>query len=266
MRKVLLSDLDGTLLDLKSYSFAQSEASVNELKEEGVPIVFCSSKSRVEQEFYRGALGIEDPFIVENGSAIFIPRGYFSKKIPFNTYVIDDFEVITIGKPVGFIRDVIHQSRTYLGLSFTCYFDLSAEDVSMYTGLDLRSSRRAMQREFSETILKGDVNDGFLDFLSHNKLKSIPGSKFQTIISSNADKGKAVDILLALYENEWGEVKSYGVGDSVNDFEMLQTVDDPYLVQRPGSQWAELDDVTIKNVQGIGPAGWNKVSRILLES
>ena len=41
MRKVLLSDLDGTLLDLKSYSFAQSEASVNELKEEGVPIVFC---------------------------------------------------------------------------------------------------------------------------------------------------------------------------------------------------------------------------------
>ena len=266
MKKVLLSDLDGTLLDLKSYSFAQSEASVKALKQKGIPIVFCSSKSRVEQEHYREALEISDPFIVENGSAIFIPKGYFSKPIPFNTYQTEHYEVIALGKPVSYIREVIHEARTYLSLSFLCYFDISAEEVSMHTGLDLKSSRRAMQREFSETILKGKVNEPFLNFLAQNGLRNIPGSKFQTIISDKADKGKAVDILLALYENEWGEVKSYGVGDSVNDFEMLQNVDDPYLVQRPGSLWAELDDENIKNVQGVGPEGWNRVSQIMLDS
>lgn len=266
MRKVLLSDLDGTLLDLKSYSFAQSADSVRALKRKEIPIVFCSSKSRVEQEFYREAMGINDPFIVENGSAIFIPKGYFTKRIPYNTYVIENYEVITIGKPVGYIRDVIKQTRNFLGLSFVCYFDLCAEEVSMYTGLDLKASRRAMEREFSETILRGDINQSFLDFLEKKNLRNIPGSKFQTIISNKADKGKAVDVLLSLYQNEWGEVKSYGVGDSVNDFEMLQTVDDPYLVQRPGNLWAELNDVAIKNIQGIGPEGWNKVSKIMLES
>ncbi|NVK82799.1 MAG: mannosyl-3-phosphoglycerate phosphatase, partial [Cytophagia bacterium] len=165
-----------------------------------------------------------------------------------------------------YIRDVIRQTRNFLGLSFVCYFDLCAEEVSMYTGLDLKSSRRAMEREFSETILRGSINQSFLDFLEKKNLRNIPGSKFQTIISNKADKGKAVDVLLSLYQNEWGEVKSYGVGDSINDFEMLQTVDDPYLVQRPGNQWADLNDVAIKNIHGIGPEGWNKVSRIMLES
>lgn len=266
MKKVLLSDLDGTLLDLKSYSFAKSIDAVNNLKRNDIPVVFCSSKSREEQEYYGEALGLKDPFIVENGSAIFIPKGYFSKKIPFNTYQIDDYEVISLGKSVSYIREVIHEARTYLGLSFVCYFDLCAEEVSMHTGLDLKASRRAMKREFSETILRGRVNKGFLDFLEYKGLRSIPGSKFQTIISLNADKGNAVDVLLSLYENEWGDVKSYGVGDSVNDFEMLQTVDDPYLVQRPGEFWADLQDVAIKNVQGVGPVGWKKVSQIMLEA
>ncbi|WP_420387003.1 HAD-IIB family hydrolase [Roseivirga sp.] len=266
MRRVLFSDLDGTLLDLKSYSFARTLKSVGALKSQGIPIVFCSSKSRVEQEFYRDSMEVKDPFIVENGSAIFIPRGYFSQKIPYNTYVIDDYEVIALGKPVGFIRDVISKARESMGLSLLCYFDLPAEEVSMYTGLDLRSSRRAMEREFSETILKGRVTEGFNDYLKKNGLRNIPGSKFQTVVSDKADKGKAVDILISLYEKEWGGIISYGAGDSINDFEMLQSVHDPYLVQRPTGLWADLEDDTIKKVNGIGPSGWNKVAQIILEA
>lgn len=266
MRRVLFSDLDGTLLDLKSYSYAQTTSSVKALKSKGIPLVFCSSKSREEQEFYRSSLGVTDPFIVENGSAIFIPKGYFIQKIPYNTYVIDNYEVIALGKPVGFIRDVIQKARQELKLSILCYFDLPAEEVSMYTGLDLRSCRRAMQREFSETILKGKATDAFNNWLGGYELRNIPGSKFQTIVSDKADKGKAVDILLSLYQNEWGEVMSYGAGDSMNDFEMLQSVHDPYLVQRPTGVWADLEDDTIKKVQGIGPSGWNKVAEIILSA
>jgi len=159
---------------------------------------------------------------------------------------------------------VIQKARTALGLSFHCYFDLPAEEVSMYTGLDLKSSRRAMQREFSETILKGNITEAFLAWLNQFGLRSIPGSKFHTIVSDKADKGKAVEVLLSLYQNEWEDVMSYGAGDSINDFEMLQSVHDPYLVQRPTGIWADLDDDTIKKIQGIGPNGWNKVAEIIL--
>lgn len=264
MRKILFSDLGGTLLDFESYSCAKTSRAVQALKSQGVSIVFCSSKSRAEQEFYRSSLEVTDPFIVENGSAVFIPKGYFKQKIPFNSYITEHYEVIVLGKPVGFIREVIEKARQELSLPLLCYFDLPVEEVSMYTGLALKSCRRAMQREFSETILKGRATDAFNGLLAQHELRNIPGSKFQTIVSDQADKGKAVDILLSLYQNEWGEVMSYGVGDSMNDFEMLQSVHDPYLVQQPSGVWADLDNESIKKVNGVGPSGWNKVAEIIL--
>jgi len=42
------------------------------------PVCFCTSKSRTEIEKYNAELNVSFPFIAENGSAIYIPRGYFS--------------------------------------------------------------------------------------------------------------------------------------------------------------------------------------------
>ena len=78
MKFVLFTDLDGTLLDA-NYSCELVKPVVKELKRKGVPIVFCTTKTRAECEYYRRELRINDPFIVENGSAIFIPVGYFTQ-------------------------------------------------------------------------------------------------------------------------------------------------------------------------------------------
>lgn len=259
MKKIVYTDLDGTLLDLKSYSFMQSIGAIEKLKSARVPVIFCSSKTRKEQEFYRKSVGLKTPFIVENGSAIYIPKGYFSKPIPYNTYQTEDYEVICLGKSVNAIRQLLHARREELRLNFDFYEDLPAEEVSMITGLDVKSSRRAMQRDYSETILRGRTSKGLYEALEREGFQSIPGSKFETVISATADKGKAVDILNELFLSEYGQIKTYGIGDSINDAEMLASVQKAFLVQRPNGEWANIDDVFVKVVNGIGPRGWTKV-------
>ena len=265
MNKVIFTDLDGTLLDLKTYSFLQSINAVEQLKLEGIPVVFCSSKTRYEQEYYRKSLQINDPFIVENGSAIFIPKGYFKNDHPYNSYIIDDYEVIPLGKSVDSIRRALADKREKYKLDFAYYNDLEPEEVSTITGLDMKSSRRAMTRDFSETILRGHLSEVCHDELEREGLVSIPGSKFETVIDSRTDKGKAVQVLLSLYHNEFGEIRSYGIGDSKNDEAMLKVVDEAYLVQRPSGKWAPLETTNARGIIGIGPLGWNKVAHMIVK-
>ena len=78
-KSVIFADLDGTFLNDK-YDFSETKPIVNQLSALGGSIVFCSSKTRNEIEFYRKAVGINEPFIAENGAAIFIPKHYFPFK------------------------------------------------------------------------------------------------------------------------------------------------------------------------------------------
>ena len=75
---VVFTDLDGTLLD-ENYSYKETLPIISRLLELGFRIVLCSSKTRREIEFYRKVLGIDDPFISENGAAIFVSRDYFGQ-------------------------------------------------------------------------------------------------------------------------------------------------------------------------------------------
>ena len=265
MNRVIFTDLDGTLLDLKTYSFMQSINAIELLKSAGVPVIFCSSKTQYEQEFYRESLQIKDPFIVENGSAIFIPRGYFKKSHNYNSYMIDQYEVIPLGESVERIRQTLAEKRDKYQLKFSYYSDLEPEEVSTITRLDLKSSRRAMARDFSETILSGYLSESCHQELEEEGLVSIPGSKFETVIGAKTDKGRAVEILISFYKNEYGKVRSYGIGDSKNDEAMLQVVDEPYLVQRPSGEWASLENTSARGIIGVGPLGWNKVAKMIMK-
>lgn len=264
MKKLLFTDLDGTLLDLETYSFKQSLGAIERLKSAGVPIIFCSSKTKSEQEFYRQALDINDPFIVENGSAIYIPKGYFSSSVPFNTFYTGDYEVIQIGNSVDNVRSTLKQLKQEMSLGFNVYEDLAVEKVSDITGLDNDAASRAMQRDYSETILEGEVHEDFYINLSAGGYRCIPGSKYKTIVDARANKGRAVSILTSLFKKKWGEIETYGVGDSTNDAEMLAETDTAYLVQKPNRSWSSLTGIEVNTISEVGPLGWKLVVEEML--
>ena len=75
---VIFSDLDGTLLDHQSYEFTAAQPAINFIKENQVPLILVSSKTKDEMIHYQSELGISGlPFVVENGSAIYTEIEYF---------------------------------------------------------------------------------------------------------------------------------------------------------------------------------------------
>lgn len=262
---LVFSDIDGTLIDFATYSYAESATAVSALLARHIPLILCSSKTRAEQETLRQALAIPDPFIVENGSAIFIPPGTFTFAFPHR--LVDGWQVVELGVTAVHIRQTLAAIRQETGLVFQGYADLSVQEVAAITGLDEAASARARQREYSETLVTHFSAEELTRLeaaLATRGLSVVSGGKFHTVTGAGGDKGTAVAHLTALYRQQFGDVITIGLGDSANDAPLLAAVDRPYLVQRPGGVWQEMEIAGLERVTAVGPAGWRQaVERIL---
>lgn len=263
---VVFTDLDGTLLDLHTYDPGPAREAVALLQERRIPIVFCSSKTRAEQLVYRRLLRIPDPFIVENGAAIFIPKGYF--RVPHEARPASHgLEVLELGRPATAIRRALREIRKETGLSFQGYHEMTLEEVSRLTGLPPEAARRAMAREYSETIV---VDFGPADWQRFNAalvahgLVCFAGGRFHTVVGLGTDKGRAVHLLAELYRRQYGSILTIGLGDSPNDVPMLRAVERPFLVQRPDGSWESVDVPGLVPVPAPGPEGWRMAIEQLL--
>ncbi len=256
---VIFTDLDSTLLDYHNYSCDRVAPLVSRLKRAGVIIVFCSSKTRAEQEVYRKRLGISSPFIVEDGGAIFIEKDYFPFHYDYHR-VINSYQVIELGMPYKEVRRRLNEVREKNNLDFQGFGDMDAAQVASLTGLDLASARLARKREYEETLnITGSEEETglILEKIEEVGLKWTRGTRFYGVIGSS-DKGKAAGILIGLFNRKLGRIKTIGIGDSPNDEPMLTEVDIPILVQKPGNYWEEVELPNLYRVEGVGPEGWVK--------
>lgn len=258
-RRVLFTDLDGTLLDHDSYQPGPAAAAVARLRAADVPVVFCSAKTRAEQEPLRVRLGVTAPFVVENGAAVYLPAG-FDDGDPATP------EVEVFGKPYREVRAQLIRAARAVGVAVRGYGDMTDAEVAELTGLDPAAAARARTREFTESFLvEGDAPvEALRRALGAAGLRLLRGARFWTALGDH-DKGTAVRYLLARLA-ESGPVTSYGVGDFENDLDMLAGVDVPMLVQRPDHTWADLPLPGLVRVEGIGPAGWCRAADLVLES
>ena len=100
---VVITDLDGTLLDQQTYSYEPSLAAIERLRGQKFPLVLCSSKTAAEILALQRQLQLKEPFICESGGAIFLPRGYF----PFPIAALKSqrqMDVIEFGKRIFYLR------------------------------------------------------------------------------------------------------------------------------------------------------------------
>jgi len=261
---VLFTDLDGTLLDARTYSFDKAMPALDAVRERRIPLIFVSSKTRAEIEVYRKRLDNGHPFISENGGGIYLPAGYF----PF--HVSDDrrdgYEIISLGSPYGEIRKRFAQMRERLGIAVRGFGDMSAEEVAALTGLTIEDARLAKQRDYEEPFVFPDKpEDRFLREIEGEKLRWTQGRFFH--LMGDHHKGRAVNIVRRLYERRDGPVMTVGIGDSLNDLPFLLAVDRPVLVKKEsGRHDGRINIPDLVRTDGIGPAGWNEaVMRLLSE-
>jgi len=263
MRKtIIITDLDGTLLDPKTYSFEEAEPALKLIRERGIPLVLCSSKTRAEIEVYRKRLDNIHPFISENGGGIYLPKGYFPAHESGKQQ--DGYEVISLGSPYDEIRKRFVAMRDRLGIAVRGFGDMSVEEVAAVTGLTLEEAGLAKERDFEEPfIFPGEAEDRFLREIEDEGLRWTQGRFFHFM--GNHHKGRAVNILRRLYDQRDGAVRSVGIGDSLNDLPFLFSVDLAVLVKKENGRYdARVDIPGLVRANGIGPAGWNEAVMHLL--
>ncbi len=265
LKRVVFTDLDGTLLDPATYSCEKSLDALKLLQKKETPIIFCSAKTRAEQEVYRRELHISDPFIVENGGAIFIPEDYFSFTFDYQKRR-NGYKVIELGIPYNEVRKKLKKVEKELGVEIKGFGDLSGEEVAQSSGLSLEFAALAKQREYDETfIITGSEGDkeAVLRRIEEEGLNWAHGGRYYNAMGGN-DKGKAVNILTELFRRKLDRVETIGIGDSQNDLSMLAAVDIPVLVQKPGNRWEDIDLTNVYKIEGVGPVGWTRAIRKLI--
>lgn len=263
---VLFTDLDGTLLDADTYRYDAARPALDRLREHAVPLVICTSKTRAEVEPLRRKLDNRDPFIVENGGALYIPDGYF-RTVPPGSISRGGYRVIEMGVAYPRLREGLRRIEEYVGASLVGFGDMTVQSVARVTGLARGEAERALQREYDEPFLVEDDGLSLRNIREAARpfgLAVMPGGRFFHLVGG-IDKGRACRVLIDCYRREWGTVSTAGIGGGLNDLPMLNSVDWPFFVERPGGGHAEGCEIEgLTCVRGIGPIGWSRAVGKLL--
>src|SRR3989338_6879596 len=229
---IIFTDLDGTLFDHFTYSYSAASDALKLIKEKGIPLIICTSKTRAEILSIRKRLKNKDPFISENGGAVYIPDRYFSFPYEFQR-LIKGYRVIEIGTPHKILLNVLREIRDKTGVFIEGISEMSVQKIMDFTFLKKREAEQSKKREYSEPFLIFDegrwINKVKREILERG-FKFTSGGRFFHIMKGN-DKGKAVKILKRFYMKKYGDIKTIGIGNSQNDLPMLKAVDIPVLVK-----------------------------------
>ncbi|HVX65565.1 MAG TPA: HAD-IIB family hydrolase [Bryobacteraceae bacterium] len=257
MTKILFTDLDGTLLHPHTYSTDPARPALDTLKRLGIPVVLCTSKTRPEVEYWREKLDITDPFIVENGGAIYIPRGYFPFPLT-GTRRRGEYDVVECGTPYAELVATLKAASTESGCGVLGFHEMSLADIAVRSLLPVRQAELARQREYDEPfeVLGPWGTHRLLEAIERRGKRWTRGDRFYHITGDNS-KAAAVRRLAALYARAFGELSIIGVGNAHNDTELLRAVDIPIIIQ---SRFAATLRRAIPHAtvtRDPGPHGWN---------
>ncbi len=256
---VVFTDLDGTLLDHESYSH---QAALAALRDQNVPLIFCTSKTRLEVEAARAELGNEHPFIIENGAAILVPRGYFpSPLLEWKRERL--YEVLPLGVPYSEAVAALRRASESSGCRVRGFHDMPVQEVAARCRLSLRDAELAKRREYDEPfeVLSDSRVEIFrlLNRIEVDGLTWTRGGRFYHIRGDH-NKGQAARILADLFRRLSPAAVTVGLGDSPNDISLLDAVDVPIVIPSPHrgnpKEW-QPSAARWRMAPCPGPTGWN---------
>jgi mannosyl-3-phosphoglycerate phosphatase len=264
-RVVVFTDLDASLLDHADYSFKDARPALDLIRKRNLPLVFATSKTRAEVERLQQTMGIREPFIVENGAALFIPDDYRQLQVD-SGFRQPPYTVIQLGAAYSEIRRFVTSFRDQFRIRG--FGDMSVSQVATLAGLALDQAALAKQREFTEPFLPEDATDmaAFAKTAAARGFNITLGGRFYHLIGIRQDKGAAVRLAAEVFSKHAGTpVITIGIGDSENDIPLLQRVTIPVVIPRFDGSCLELDLPGLRKAPRPGSAGWSEVVVELLE-
>ena len=251
----VVSDVDGTLMD-HSYDLSPAKETIKKLQKLSIPVILCTSKTASEVKVIRKELNLTDPYIVENGAAIY---GESLKKV--NGKII-------LGKKYESLEEILNLISKEIDFNLIPLNNLDDEEATNLTGLKGKALTLMRDRHWSMPFLNPP---SFLE----KKIKIIckrfnvdifKGNRMSHLLSINSNKGKAINALKNYTNNQ--NIKIIGLGDSPNDLPLLLNSDIKIVI--PGidgpnlnllNQLKDLDFILASEPNGYG---WkNEINKLI---
>lgn len=254
---VVFTDLDGTLLDHKTYSIRAALPAIDLLIRRNLPIIPVSSKTAPEIRRWVKLLNLEGTFISENGCGIYIPSGCLAVR-PESAVDHGGEWKISLGKDIREVRNGLQELSAETGFTYRTLDQMPVDELSSLTGLAGEELEQCLAREYDlPFVISGEVDVARIQKAAFAKgYHFTRGGRFFHL-TGGCHKGDAVRMMADLYRGAKADPLFIGIGDSFNDLPMFEAVDRAYLVQKPDGTYDTLvpEGAAIR-VSGIGPKGW----------
>lgn len=258
--------MDGTLLDHHTYSFEAAKPTLNKLKSKNIPVIPTTSKTYAEMQSLRHRIGLETPFIVENGAAIYIPTD-FLKYQPSTALAVEGFWCKQFIANKEHWLTLIEQLPAEFSNQYQQFSKMSVSEIQDCTGLDAHDAALAARRQFGEPVLwLGDETDKakFIKAIKDKGAYPLEGGRF-IHVSGNCNKGQALRWLADEYQNQFNtEVQTFALGDGKNDVAMLEAADVSIRILSPINPPPNLRKDKVYTSTLMGPEGWSEMLNKLL--
>ncbi|QIZ76081.1 HAD-IIB family hydrolase [Ferrimonas lipolytica] len=259
---LVVTDLDGSLLDHHNYSFIAASSALLRLSELDIPVICNTSKTEAELMPLRQALHNTHPFVVENGSAVHWPLGYFP--------AISGHKRV-FGVTRQQVMQCIDAVRSLFSPPLEGFSDWSALQLIAHTGLKEEEATQALKRNYSEPLLWQQGEQGLMQFkklMEARDLQLLQGGRFVHVLG-RCDKGQSLEWLRHAYQQKWGQTPIIiALGDGQNDVAMLEQADWPVVIRSPQNDAPQLSEAAQKRciyTVEYGPIGWNNAILTILQ-
>ena len=209
----VVTDLDGTLMD-HQYDYSPALETISLLKKNGIPLIPCTSKTASEVRKFRNLIDLKDPYIVENGGAIY-GSSYDSES---------EWEFI-LGRSYEDLKFVLEKLSQKIDYKLIALNDLNTNEIKNLTGLSDSDIPLALDRHWSVPFLTPP--EQIINELNKNlklfEVNIYQGNRMSHLLSKRSHKGVAVQKLKDYLDCNF--VKVIALGDSPNDLPLLQAAD-----------------------------------------
>ena len=208
----VVSDVDGTLMD-HSYDLTPAKETIKKLQKLSIPVILCTSKTASEVKVIRKELNLTDPYIVENGAAI-----YGESLGRANGEII-------LGKRYEFLEEILNFISKEVDYKLIPLNNLTDQEATKLTGLKGNSLNLMRDRHWSmpflnpPSFLEQKINICCKKF----EVNIFKGNRMSHLLSINSNKGKAINALKKCSNIK--NIQIVGLGDSPNDLPLLLNSD-----------------------------------------
>lgn len=258
MPLIIFTGLDGMLLPIEDHDYELITSVVQEFSQRDIPLIPVTNNTRAEVEELSRKIGLSTPFVVEQGSGIFIPQSNNNFTSP-ETNTVDNYHLYQLGCSYTEARAALKAVQEEISKILRGFGDMDEANIQSLKGLSLAAARRAKAREFSEYFMTPSRLDisTLQEIAIEYGFKILPQGDLSLIMGGKANQKQAIQWLKQNYQaGSDSKITTVGLGSTEQDLALLEAVDIPVVIPTPEGIEPSFAEKNWHSASVTGSLGW----------